>query len=157
MFRWFGRIGQVNATRVAEFAEHLKDGRIMASCCLACGAELFPPRADCERCMGGTFAFVERSGRATLFTWTRIAAAPLGFEDDAPYTIGVVDLEEGGRALAWFGDSVRVEDIAIGMPLQLVPRLDEEREEIHVEYRLERPGTAWSRAPRAQAMERIPS
>ena len=127
MFRWFGRVGQVNATRVAAFAAHLKEGRIMASRCTACGAQTFPPRADCEQCMGSAVTFVELSGRGPLVTYTRIAAAPSGFEADAPYTIGVVDLAEGGRALAWFGATIGEGEIRIGMPLQLVPRVDEER------------------------------
>jgi hypothetical protein len=153
MFRWFGRVGQVNATRVAEFAAHLKDGRIMASRCTACGAQSFPPRADCELCMGSAFTFVEITGRGTLVTYTRIVAAPRGFEADAPYVIGVADLAEGGRALAWFGQTIPEEAIAIGMPLQLVPRVDDEREEIHVEYRLERVGTTWSRAAAEPALQ----
>jgi hypothetical protein len=153
MFRWFGHVGQVNATRVAGFAQHLRDGRIMASACTACGAHAFPPRADCARCMSGEFKFVEIRGDGRLFTFTRIAAAPSGFEHDAPYTLGVVELESGGRALAWFGVSIPECDIHIGMPVQLVPRVDEEREEIHVEYRIERPGATWTRAPRAVVLE----
>ena len=148
MFRWFGRVNMAAYTRVAEFAAHLKDGRIMASRCRSCGARSFPPRADCDACMGREFEWVEISGRATLLTYTTIIAAPTGFEALAPYTVGVVDLEEGGRALAWFGDSVPASAIAIGMRLQLVPRIDESREEIGVHYDLERPGTAWTRAER---------
>ena len=79
-------------------------------------------------------------------TYTKIVAAPTGFEDLAPYTIGVVDLAEGGRALEWFGETIPEQDIEIGMPLQVVPRMVEELEEIKVYYSLERPGTTWSKA-----------
>jgi uncharacterized OB-fold protein len=95
--------------------------------------------------MGREFEFVEISGRGTLHTHTTIVAAPTGFERYAPYTVGVVDLEEGGRALAWFGDTIPEGEIAIGMKLQLVPRIEEDLEEIRVSYSLERPGTAWSK------------
>jgi len=145
MFKWFGKVNFTPYTRVSEFASHLKDGRIMGSRCRACGARSFPPRADCDACMGREFEFIEISGRGTLHTYTTIVAAPTGFESCAPYTVGVVDLEEGGRALAWFGDTVRGDEIAIGMALQLVPGIEEEREEIRVVYSLERPGTTWSR------------
>jgi uncharacterized OB-fold protein len=151
MFRWFGHISHVSATTVAAFADHLKDGRIMASRCLDCGARSFPPRADCERCRGGRFEFVELSGRGVLHTFTTIVAAPTGFEDLAPYTLGVVDLEEGGRALAEFGGSLVAADVRIGLAVQLVPRLLEDTEDIHVIYAIERAGTTWSRVERAAA------
>lgn len=149
MFKWFGKVNFTPYTKVTEFARHLKDGHLMASRCTKCGASSFPPRADCEQCMSGDFEFVEVSGKAKLHTFTRIVAAPTGFEDVAPYTVGVVDLDEGGRALAWIGESVPEDEIEIGMELQLVPRVFEELEEIKVHYTLEQPGTTWSKAPAA--------
>lgn len=137
MFKWFGIVNHTPHTKVAAFAEHLREGRLMASRCTACGHRSFPPRADCEQCLGAGFEFVEISGKGTLLTWTRVTAAPSGFESLAPYTLGVLDLDEGGRALAPVGASLREEDLAIGMPLVLVPRLHEETEEIHVGYTLE--------------------
>lgn len=139
MFKWFGRVNHAPHTKVAEFAQHLREGRLMASRCEACGHVSFPPRADCEACLHGAFTFVPVSGRGTLHTWTRITAAPRGFEDVAPYTLGLVDLEEGGRALAWIGASVPEESLAIGMPLQVTPRLHEDVEDIRVDYTLEAP------------------
>ncbi|MFC1500305.1 Zn-ribbon domain-containing OB-fold protein [Candidatus Zixiibacteriota bacterium] len=148
MFKWFGKVNFSPFTKVTDFARHLKDGRIMGSRCSSCGEFSFPPRADCVACMSGDFEFVELSGRSTLHTFTKIVAAPTGFEDVVPYTVGVVDLEEGGRALAWFGDSISEGEIAIGMDLQMVPQIFEEEEDIKVYYSLEKPGTTWSKAER---------
>jgi len=150
MFKWFGLVSYTPHTKVAGFAEHLRDGRLVGSRCTACGATAFPPRADCAACMSPDFEYAEVSGRGTLHTFTTIAAAPDGFEHLAPYVLGLVDLEDGGRALAWIGETVRPEEIAIGMPLQLVPRMLEESEEIRVYYSLERPGTTWPRTPPPQ-------
>lgn len=141
MFEWFGKVNFSPYTKVGEFADRLKDGRLMGSRCRGCGHRTFPPRADCPQCLSGDFEFVEISGRGRLHTFTRIAAAPSGFEDMVPYTIGVVDLEDGGRCLAWFGPTVREEEIAIGMELQVVPRIFEELERIKVYYSLDRLGT----------------
>lgn len=138
MFAWFGKVNFSPYTKVGEFADHLKNGHLKGSRCRKCGYRSFPPRADCPECLSGDFEFADVSGRGTLFTFTRIAAAPSGFEDLAPYTIGVVDLEEGGRCLAWFGSSVRDEEIRIGMPLQVVPRINEEIEKIQVYCTLEK-------------------
>jgi len=148
MFSWFGKVNFVPYTKVAAFAEHLKDGRLMGSVCRKCGEKSFPPRADCAACLSGDFDFMEWSGRGTLHTHTKIVAAPTGFEDVAPYTVGVADLEEGGRLLAWIGDSIGESEIRIGMPLQVVPRLFEEIEEIKVYYTLEKVGTSWGRKAR---------
>jgi uncharacterized OB-fold protein len=145
MFKWFGKVNFAPYTKVTDFAKHLKDGRLMGTKCKDCGAFSFPPRADCEACMSGNFEFVELTGKSTLQTYTKIVAAPTGFEDVVPYTVGVVDLEEGGRALAWFGDSVDEDEIEIGMELQIVPQIFDEEPDIKVYYSLEKPGTTWSK------------
>jgi uncharacterized OB-fold protein len=147
VFSWFGKVSYCPHTKVSEFADLLKTGRLAASRCVGCGFVSFPPRADCPKCLGGEFAWEEISGRGTVVTWTRIDAAPAGFEDMAPYTIGVVDLQETGRLLAWFGDSISDADIRTGMAVQVVPRLFEEIPEIKVYYTLERPGTTWFKEP----------
>jgi uncharacterized OB-fold protein len=144
MFAWFGKVNFSPYTKVTEFANHLKDGHLMGSKCKQCGTESFPPRADCNHCLSGDFEYKEFSGQASLVSYTTIHAAPTGFEDVAPYTIGVVDLKETGRLLAWFGDTVSEDEIEIGMKLQVVPRIFEEMEEIKVYYSLEKPGTTWS-------------
>lgn len=146
MFKWFGKVNFAPFTKVTEFAQYLKDGRLMGSRCKNCGRKSFPPRADCDACLSADFEFYEMSGKATLHTWTEIVAAPTGFEDVAPYTVGVVDLEEGGRALAWIGDTIKKDEIKIGMEIQIVPRIFEEMEEIKVYYSLEKPGTTWSKS-----------
>jgi hypothetical protein len=146
MFKWFGKVNFSPYTKVTDFADHLKDGRLMGSKCKKCGNESFPPRADCSNCLSADFEFKEFTGQATLLTYTKIHAAPTGFEDVAPYTIGVVDLKETGRLLAWFGETISEDEITIGMELQVVPRIFEELEEIKVYYSLEKPGTTWSKA-----------
>ncbi len=155
MFKWYGHRSLTSATRIGAFADHLRDGRIMASRCTGCGAQAFPPRADCDACMGRTFEFVEISGRGRVHTFTTIEAPPKGFEAWAPYRVGVVDLEEGGRILAWFGDAFAAGDIAIGMPVQLVPRVIEDTEDIHVICTIEPPGATWSKRPAAAGVAAI--
>jgi uncharacterized OB-fold protein len=145
MFKWFGKVNFSPYTKVSEFAQHLKDGHLMGSRCKKCGSFSFPPQADCGECMSGEFEFTEVSGKAKLHTYTKIVAAPTGFDDVAPYTVGVVDLDEGGRLLAWIGETVKEEEIKIGMELQVVPQIFEETEEIKVYYSLEKPGTKWAK------------
>ena len=147
MFSWFGKVSFVPYSKVADFAVHLKNGRIMGSKCKDCGFQTFPPRADCPKCMSDKFEFVEYSGRGKVYTCSTIAAAPTGFEDVAPYTVTVVDLEEGGRLLGWLGETIPPGDVKIGMDVQVVPRLFEETEEIKLYLSVEKPGTTWGKAP----------
>ena len=147
MFSWFGKVSFVPYSKVQDFAVHLKDGRLMGSTCKGCGFTTFPPRADCPECNGGEFEFKEYSGKGEVWTHSTIAAAPTGFDDVAPYTIAVVELEGGGRLVGWLGETIPAGDLQIGMPVQVVPRIWEEGEEIRVYYTVEQPGTTWGKAP----------
>ena len=143
MFEWFGKVNFCPHTKVDGFAAHLRAGRLMGATCTSCGHLSFPPRADCPACLHDDFEFTEMSGKGSVTTFTTIAAAPAGFEDQAPFHLGVVDLIEGGRLLASFGDTIDPAEVAIDMPVQVVPRLFEESENIKVHYTLEKSGTTW--------------
>ncbi|MBW2529495.1 MAG: Zn-ribbon domain-containing OB-fold protein [Deltaproteobacteria bacterium] len=147
MFSWFGQVSFVPFSKIMEFSRHLKDGRLMGSKCKGCGYQTFPPRADCPKCLSGDYEFVEYSGKGEVFTFSTIAAAPTGFEDHIPYTLLVVELAEGGRLMAPVGESIPVDEVAIGMEVQIVPRIDEERPDIKVFYTAEKPGATWGKAP----------
>jgi uncharacterized OB-fold protein len=105
-FDEFGIISFVPFTKVSEFTDYLKDGRLCGKQCSKCNAIYFPPRAECVKCLApeSEMNWVDYSGKGILLTYTKIYAAPTGFEEKAPYTIGVVDLQEGGRLLAWIED-----------------------------------------------------
>lgn len=148
MFKWFGWINYSPCTRVSAFADHLREGRLVGSRCLRCGERSFPPRADCASCLGREFELVAIDGLGKLRSFTTVASASGGFESQAPYILGIVDLDEGGSALAWIGSTVSQESLTIGMTLELVPALREDLEEIHVFYRLELPVPRMARTRR---------
>ena len=139
MFEWFGLVNFAPYTKVGDFAQHLREGRLMGSKCKACGHVTFPPRADCNECLSGDFELTQYSGKGTLHTHTIITAPPSGFEDMAPCHFGVGDLDEGGRLVGWLGDTVPSEVVAIDMGLHVVPRIFEEIEGLKLYYTLEKP------------------
>jgi len=147
MFSWFGKVSFVPYSKVSDFAVHLKDGRMMGSVCDECGYQTFPPRADCPECMSPDFSFKEYSGKGEVYTLTETAAAPVGFDDIAPYTVVVVELEEGGRLVGWLGESLDLGAVKIGDPVQVVPRIWGEGDEIKLYLTVEEPGTTWHKAP----------
>jgi len=136
-FKYFGKINFTPYTKVDAFADYLQKGKLMGTKCNKCGEIYFPPRADCIKCMSDKVDWIEFSGKGTLHSYTKIFAAPKGFEDMAPYTIGVVDLEEGGRLLSWLKD-ISDSEIKIGMPVKVKPRIFEEIQEIKLYYSIEK-------------------
>jgi uncharacterized protein len=136
-FKYFGKTNFTPYTKVDKFADFLHEGKLMGTKCKKCGEIYFPPRADCLKCMDDKFEWVEYSGDGTLNSFTTIHVAPKGFDDIAPYTIGIVDLKEGGRLLAWIGD-IPKDEIKNDMRVKVVPRIFEEIPEIKLYYTIEK-------------------
>ncbi len=128
-FEEFGRITFVPFTKVTEFVDHLKEGKLEGTRCKKCDKVYFPPKADCADCNSSEVEWLEFSGNGTLQTYTIINAAPTGFEEQVPYTIGVIDLEEGGRLLAWFEkQDIGEDELKVGMNVMVVPKkLEDDR------------------------------
>src|ERR1700730_3294115 len=99
-------------------AEH----RLTCARCAACGTFRMPPTAFCSRCRSQDVAWVELSGRATVFSFTiaRHALIP-ELADFLPYVVAVLDLDgaPGARVLANIIDT-EVEDVHVDMPVEVV-------------------------------------
>lgn len=92
--------------------------------CTRCGAVQFPPRPQCGDCRGRASEPHRLSGRGTVFSYAEVAQAPRGFA--GPYLAAVVELEEGIRVTAQLAD-VEPDDVAIGMPVEMVTRRLQEK------------------------------
>ncbi len=126
-FERFGKVSFAPFTKVSKFVDFLDEGKIKGTICKECRTFHFPPRGDCVRCPSSDLEWKEISGECKLVTYTTIHAAPQGFEDDKPYTIAMVDLEEGGRALGWI-EGMEEEALNIGMALKLeIKALEDDR------------------------------
>ena len=92
--------------------------RLLLQKCSACGALRCPPEERCPACGGGDFSWQAASGRAKLWSWTRVHKAYLpGF--DPPYTACLVKLEEGPVIVSALTDE---SELIPDMPLRLVFR-----------------------------------
>lgn len=69
--------------------------RLEAAKCRKCGKIAFPARLICSDCGHKEFEKINLSGKGKLLTHTIIRTAPEGFEDIAPYAVGIVEMEEG--------------------------------------------------------------
>ncbi|MFB6122322.1 MAG: Zn-ribbon domain-containing OB-fold protein [Haloferacaceae archaeon] len=80
------------------FFDALADGRLVAAEC-ACGEILVPPRTACYACGGRDLELAEQPRTGEVYSYTEVRTAPPAFEDDAPYTVAVVELDSGARLL----------------------------------------------------------
>ena len=68
--------------------------RMEAGKCRKCGKVFFPPRLVCNACKARDFETVDLPEEGEVISFTVIRTAPSGFEDEAPYAIGVIRLGE---------------------------------------------------------------
>lgn len=126
-FGKFGKVNYVAETKEQEFVKFLEQGKIMGSKCKNCQRMYFPPRADCV-CLSGETEWIQLTGNCKLITYTTIHFAPVSFRNDAPYTLGIAQFEEGPTVFAPISKDIPNEEIKIGMKLKLEPvRLSDER------------------------------
>ncbi|WP_455393330.1 Zn-ribbon domain-containing OB-fold protein [[Eubacterium] cellulosolvens] len=134
-FDEFGLVSFVPFTKVSEFTDYLKNGKLCGKHCKKCNTVYFPPRAECVKCLApeSEMEWLDFSGKGKLLTYTTIHAAPTGFQEKAPYTIGVVDLAEGGRLLAWIEDPPEDESkLKLGLDVLIEPKVIDDGRLIYV-------------------------
>ncbi len=90
-FKKFGTVSFTGITRVNDFIGHLEEGKVTGTRCRDCGLAFFPPRADCHRCLTDNMEWFEVNGKGRLVTYSRLEFAPVGFQDDVPYCIALLD------------------------------------------------------------------
>ena len=95
--------------RISEFTKTFWDalvqGRWTTTGCKACSRQTFPPKPVCPHCWSTDVEWSALSPRGTLYSWTRIHAAPAVFAAEAPYVAGIVDLDSGIRLACRLVDS----------------------------------------------------
>jgi uncharacterized OB-fold protein len=101
------------------FWEGLSQGKWQSTCCQACGKFTFPPKKICPHCWSEDMVWKDLSARGTLYSWTRIHAAPKVFADESPYAVCVVDLDIGLRIATRMVEREGVE-FQPGIPMELV-------------------------------------
>lgn len=120
-FEKFGRKSFTGVTKTAKFVDFLMEGKIRGTVCKDCGAKYFPPRADCAKCFSKNMDWFDMPGKGTLETFTTAYYAPLGFEADPPYTMGVVDFGGGLKLFARLSKALKPEEIRVGMEVTVQP------------------------------------
>lgn len=88
------RIGPDNAP----FWEGCRAHRLLLPFCEECGKPHLPPGAVCPHCLSDRIAWRQASGRGRISSWTLVYKAWFpAFQDDIPYNVVQVELDEGPR------------------------------------------------------------
>jgi len=78
-----------------DYNEALKENKLLGLKCKECGAITVPPKMACQKCTSPDMEIVELKGNGRIRTFTTVNVAPEGREDEIPYTILLVELDEG--------------------------------------------------------------
>jgi uncharacterized OB-fold protein len=85
-----------------EFWSACNEGRLLLRQCTTCEHTFHYPRVACPRCAQRQLRWIDASGRGTLYAHTTVYTSfyGSGWENDIPYTVLLVDLDEGPRMLS---------------------------------------------------------
>ncbi len=94
---------------------------LVGEICPHCAVKIFPPRDVCPNCGEEAKEPYVFSGKGTIYSYSVMQDGPEGFENYAPYTVALIQLEEGPMVTAQLTD-LGEEPAAIGMPVEMVTR-----------------------------------
>ena len=85
----------------APFWQGLRQRRILVQRCGACGALRYPPLAGCPECLGRAAEWIEVGPAGSVWSYAVYhRALQPAFADEIPYTVAVVELDDGPRITA---------------------------------------------------------
>jgi len=77
------------------YSDALKKNQLLGLKCNSCGFITCPPKMVCQECASYEQEAIELSGNGKIKTFTTTYVAPMGREVEVPYTVVMVELDEG--------------------------------------------------------------
>ena len=112
----------------AEFYKFCKRHELRFQRCTDCGAWRHLPRPMCGECGSFDYEWARSSGKGKVYSWITVVQPMLpAFNDTVPYTVPLVDMDEGVRMVAMI-EGVAPEEMKLGTPVQVF--FDDVTEEI---------------------------
>jgi uncharacterized protein len=119
-FEKFGVINHVPEAKVAPVVDYLEKGEVRGTKCKKCGTSFFPPRADCSKCLSSDMEWVAITKPGKLVTYSKVYYGPAGFEDKAPYVLGVAQFGDL-KVFGFINKSLTDDQIKVGMDVRVAP------------------------------------
>lgn len=108
---------------ISSFYKFVNNKQLMAAKCNKCGTTLLPPKPMCTNCLSTTLKWIELKGTGKLLSYTIIHIAPLQFQSMAPYTVGILELNNKLRLPGMIkdehGENIAMERVKVGMDLKI--------------------------------------
>lgn len=102
------------------YFQRAHQGDLVYQRCEGCGARLGYPRVVCPVCFGVELEIVTASGGGVVHSFTTLhRPGKPAFADDVPYTIVLVDLDEGVRVIANLVTDDQ-DSVSIGMRVRVI-------------------------------------
>ena len=92
----------------------LKENKLLGLKCTSCGAITAPPKMVCRQCTGSELEIIQLKGTGKIQTFTTVYVVPEGREEECPYIIVMVEMDEGPWIM---GNLEGVEPTQAGMEL----------------------------------------
>jgi len=115
-FKKFGTVSFTSTTKVNDFIDYLEEGKVMGSRCKECDLVFFPPRADCYKCFSSDMEWFEVTGNGKLMAYSKLKYAPVGFDEDLPYCIAVLDYGDY-KIFGRIASDIPEDEIKLGMEM----------------------------------------
>jgi uncharacterized OB-fold protein len=93
------RARPISTPDTADYWANVAEGRLVMQRCRQCHLAYFYPRSFCPSCLSADVPWEAMSGRARLYSYVICHRPAPGFEDEVPYILALVDLEEGPRMM----------------------------------------------------------
>lgn len=104
----------------APYWEGAQQGELRLQHCRDCRQPWFPPAEACPACLSSRYDWRAVSGRGSLWSWIDMWQQYFrGFEDERPYLVALVELEEGPRLFSTLVECDRAE-LRCDLPLEVV-------------------------------------
>ena len=116
-FKKFGTVSFTSTTKVNDFIDYLEEGKVMGSRCKECGLVFFPPRADCYKCFSSDMEWFDVTGNGKLMAYSKLKYAPVGFDEDLPYCIAVLDYGDY-KIFGRIASGIPDDEIKLGMEMK---------------------------------------
>ncbi|MBI4634242.1 MAG: Zn-ribbon domain-containing OB-fold protein [Deltaproteobacteria bacterium] len=118
-FKKFGTVSFTSLTKTNDFITNLEQGKISGTRCKDCGAVYFPPRADCCKCLSSNVEWFDVAGKGKLVTYSKLEYAPVGFGEDLPYSIALLDYGTY-KVFGRLAKDLPENEVKVGMELKTV-------------------------------------
>jgi uncharacterized OB-fold protein len=112
----------INSPISKQFWEGCKRGELQLQFCGHCNSYQFYPRPSCLKCGRRDLIWRRSTGRGKVYSFTiirQVVDNSPEFQKEIPFTIGLIELEEGVRMYSNIVD-VNPEDVKIGQSVEVI-------------------------------------